>query len=104
MARNKELLMHVYFGQKPDKKCGTCCNFSRYRYKAKSYRKCLVYGDRRSVATDWNVSYMACGRWNVPFDGNESNCLVDVLRHRSRNKNTSDSLKLPGQLSFFEEE
>lgn len=58
--------MHQLFGTTPKEKCKTC---SHLHGGVNDYRKCLVYGNSRSEATDWALSWDACGLWNKPYNG-----------------------------------
>lgn len=60
-------LMHYIFGEIPDHTCGECSNLRQYHYKSRGYRKCKVYGDTRSVASDWAKKYTACGCFNCEY-------------------------------------
>jgi len=41
-----------------DKKCGTCKYIVRGKYHSKSYNKCRLLGDSRSMSTDIRVKYI----------------------------------------------
>lgn len=58
--------MHEMFGFTMGEKCKTC---SHLKGGVNEYRKCEVYGDTRSEATDWALKYDACGLWNKPYSG-----------------------------------
>lgn len=60
-------LMHHIFGEIPEHKCGECSNLRQYHYNRRGYRKCKVYGDTRSVASDWSKKYTACGCFNCEY-------------------------------------
>lgn len=76
--------------------CGECSNFKRYRYRGKNYKKCSVYGESHSEATDWNVSFEACEMFNKNYEGMP---IIDILKRSLRPKN--DEL-LDGQITFNE--
>jgi hypothetical protein len=77
--------MHKYYGKEyvtySLHKCKDCSNFNKYRYRGKDYKKCSVYGESNSEATDWNNSFEACSMFNCEFVGNT---LIDVLRHQCK--------------------
>lgn len=68
MSEKKISLMHRLFGA-TNHICKECGNFKRHKYHDRVYRKCLIYGDTNSEATDWNASYQACGKFNESYDG-----------------------------------
>lgn len=82
-----------YRGYKP-KKCGECSNFKRYKYRGKTYKKCCIYGESNSEATDWNVSYEACNMFNNPYDGTP---IIEVLKCSKRPK---EDKPIKGQITF----
>lgn len=61
MARKKEA-MYEFFG-KIDNVCANCCHLLG---DTGCYRKCEVYGVSHSEATDWALSWQACGLFNQP--------------------------------------
>ena len=69
MEVRKIELMHKLFGEKSDAKCKECSNLLRFWYRTKSYRKCAVYGATHSDATDWCISYPACGMFCKEYSG-----------------------------------
>lgn len=70
MATRKIDLMHKLFG-KSEGLCKECCNYTRYSYRDKAYRKCIAYGVTASEATDWKASYQACGLFNREYNGKD---------------------------------
>ena len=56
----KAELMYRLFG-KADGHCRDCEHLVVYKHHDKTVRKCEVYGDTRSEATDWAGKYDACG-------------------------------------------
>ena len=61
-ALRKIELMHQQFGVVAGKTCGECSNLTEHRYD-KLYRKCKIYGETSSEATDWAMRWTACGKW-----------------------------------------
>ena len=59
-ALRKIELMHRQFGVIEGKTCGECSNLTEHRYD-KLYRKCKVYGETSSEASDWAMRWKACG-------------------------------------------
>jgi hypothetical protein len=97
MARKIEA-MYQFFGRytgKEFQQCKDCCNFIRKQYNH-TYRKCLIYGDTDSEATDWKASYEACGMFNTEYAGNR---IIDILKRSPKPK---DNEPIKGQLTLFE--
>ena len=65
-ALRKIELMHRQFGVIEGKTCRECSNLTEHRYD-KLYRKCKIYGETSSEATDWAMRWKACGI--CPFCG-----------------------------------
>lgn len=82
--------MHELFGVTQGKKCKDC---EHLHGGVNEYRKCLVYGNTCSEATDWALKYDACGLWNKPYEGDVP--IVKLIR-----ANKSD-VQVEGQLSMF---
>ena len=53
--------MHDMFGTVKDV-CNNCCHLLGEKG---GYRKCEIYGVSHSAATDWAISWQACGMFNV---------------------------------------
>lgn len=88
--------MHDIFGKhscKDLRKCKECSNLIKKQY-SKNYYKCLVYGDTNSTATDWRLSYVACGQFNKEYKGNK---IIDILKHSPKAK---ESFNVKGQLTL----
>lgn len=92
MAKRKIDLMHQMFG-KTEQLCKDCDHFLRERYRDKTYRKCEVYGVTSSEASDWNVSYQACGLFDKPYGGRN---VIDFVT--SEKKKEIDNEPLEGQI------
>jgi hypothetical protein len=96
MARKIEA-MYQYFGRfsgNSSAQCKSCCNFHRYHYRDKDYKKCEAYGESNSEATDWNVSYEACGLYSMDYSGTP---IINLLKHSARPKAEEP---LAGQISI----
>lgn len=63
MTVRKLDLMHSLFG-KGEGKCGDCKHLVAYQYRGRRYRKCTIYGDTSSDASDWAKRWQACGCFN----------------------------------------
>ena len=58
--------MHHYFG-KGEGQCKDCSNLTEGWHSGTYVRKCLVYGNTHSAASDWAYKYPACGQKNKPW-------------------------------------
>lgn len=75
MTLRKIDLMHREFGFSPGNKCKTCDNLI-VQQANRRYYKCEVYGATDSEASDWRLSYDACGMYNKEYDGGDMIRLV----------------------------
>lgn len=83
--------MHELFGTCSGQKCKDC----EHLYGGvNNYRKCLIYGNTRSEATDWALKYDACGLWNKPYKAE----IPIVKLQRSDGKEES---QIDGQMELF---
>lgn len=53
--------MHEAFGVTANEKCRDCQFLHSYSVNSVPVKKCMKYGDSRSVATDWRAKWEACG-------------------------------------------
>ena len=95
MAVRKIDLMHREFGFSPGHKCKYCDNLI-VQQANRRYYKCEVYGISDSEASDWRLSYDACGMYNKVWDGNP---LIRMVKPERTMEEVLD-----GQKTFFEEE
>lgn len=60
--------MYRVYGMVPDKSCKTCvhCRFIQYN---KRYYKCDLSNLSHSTATDWRISWTACGKYEESDNG-----------------------------------
>lgn len=58
------LEMRARYGATPGRRCRTCARLICHEY-LHNYYKCTLYGMSDSAATDWRVSYPACGKWEA---------------------------------------
>jgi hypothetical protein len=86
--------MHQMFGEDKDHKCKDCCHLIREEYHGRNYFKCEVYGQSNSEATDWRLSYTACGLCNRPYDGD-----IEIYTIRDTQRQNEP---LEGQMSLFD--
>lgn len=87
-------LMHKYFGKAESGICKDCEHYIRFYYHDKPYRKCDVYGNTNSEATDWKQSYLACGLYpDEAYSGK------DIVRMVTGGKIRTEE-QIEGQLSI----
>ena len=76
--------MHSIFGcDTENRKCKDCMHFTRQWRGRRLVRKCDVYGESSSSATDWNASFSACGCFNRKTD--EENLYLRNSKYASKN-------------------
>lgn len=93
MATKKHDLMYQLFG-KADGLCKDCEHYIAFRYHDYNRRKCEVYGDTRSEASDWKGKAQACGLYpDKPYNGRN----VIELVHGGKPK---EDIQIDGQISF----
>lgn len=100
MAKRKIELMHSLFCKAYDeqgkcRKCKDCCHLKKYEYRGKRYYKCVPYGVTSSEASDWRLSYDACGLWGHE----EYNGDIPIIKMVS---GTKQEEQIDGQMSLFE--
>lgn len=83
--------MQLLFGTTPGEKCRDC-----YHLKGgvNEYRKCEVYGESSSEATDWALRWNACGLWNKAYGGKP---IVNL--NKGGHKKPEEQIE--GQMSLF---
>ncbi|MCL2052270.1 MAG: hypothetical protein FWG91_11190 [Lachnospiraceae bacterium] len=92
---NKIHLMHKLFGI-GDGFCKDCRHFTSEKHNLKKYRKCRVYGESRSEATDWNAGFAACGLFpGKPYAGDRT--IVSTMTKGKR-----EETEIPGQMTIFD--
>ena len=68
MIERKIAAMHKRFGMCGALQCRGCCHLISGEWHDRRYHKCEIYGLSHSEATDWRLSWRACGMYNVPQD------------------------------------
>ncbi|MBR3646203.1 MAG: hypothetical protein IKN54_07265 [Lachnospiraceae bacterium] len=86
--------MHQLFGISEQHKCKDCEHLIRETYRGRNYFKCSVYGQSNSEATDWRLSYTACGLHNRPYDGDME--IISIRPAKEPDK------PLEGQIGIFD--
>jgi hypothetical protein len=92
--------MHRAYGTDPLHKCGTCGNLTRNTYN-RVYFKCEIYGNSSSVATDWAMSWAACGMYNKPLPAYQRT-MINILKHAKRKSEVYE--RAEGQMDIFDME
>ena len=92
----KAELMRSLFGQY-DAKCKDCIHL---KGGVNEYRKCRLYGNSASEATDWALSWQACGMFNQPVKDD----FVTIIQRKKRGFYSSQvpEAQCDGQLSLFD--
>lgn len=89
--------MHRLFGVLADKRCEDCTNLRKYYYRGLNLRKCAVYGETHSEASDWRKKYTACGMFNKEWKGR------DIIRMKQMGKREVDEEQpIEGQMNLWE--
>ena len=93
----KAELMRNLFGQY-DAKCKDCIHL---KGGVNEYRKCELYGNSASEATDWALSWQACGMFNQPVKDD----FVPIIQRKKRGFYSvhKEPVQCEGQISLFEE-
>lgn len=84
MVDRKINAMHKEYGVEWGKTCKDCSHCMRYAPTDRHYYKCELYGITGSEATDWRLSWVACGMYNVDVNLNMRNTLIEVLKRRQK--------------------
>ena len=89
--------MHTLYGTRPGRKCGDCDYLCSYLANRRYY-KCRLYGVSSSEATDWRLSYEACGQIDRP--GQVINPRYTVLERIKRERLNGCAVVLDGQIAM----
>lgn len=87
--------MHSMFGTESGRICKDCDHLVVYRHHNRMVRKCEIYGDTRSEASDWAQSWDACGLIDREWHG------IPIIK-TSRWKDKKTDEQIPGQISIFD--
>lgn len=97
MNDRKIAAMHREYGT-ADRTCKGCLHLIRYdSWAGRHYFKCKAYGESNSEATDWRVSYTACGLYNQPIKG-----LYPLIERMKHQKKTVEEGPIDGQITMEE--
>lgn len=92
-------LMYSFFGiDHENRQCKNCNHFHRYMYHDKYYRKCDVYGETNSEASDWAGKNIACGMFNKEYHGGST--IINYVK-RSHHKKLPEK-PIDGQIILGE--
>lgn len=97
MALRKINLMHKFFGICEGHTCGECSNLVEEPYHGRMYRKCRLYGETHSEASDWAKRYLACGRFNTPYNGSP---IIEYVRPVRTSREEAQRIELEGQMKL----
>ena len=92
MALRKNNRMYELFGRNDAHECRTCNNLYG---EPGGYYKCLIYGRTASEASDWRLSYKACGLYNKDYKGD-----IPVI-NLNRGGKRGEDIQCEGQMSLF---
>lgn len=84
--------MHRLFGRAWGEKCANC---QHLQGGVNQYRKCEVYGESASEATDWALKWDACGLFNKPYKGD-----VPIVNLNKGGRKAAE-VQIKGQMSLF---
>ena len=99
-AKKKIYLMYELFGCSSDKDavCKNCDHLRKHNAN-RTWYKCECYGDTSSEATDWRISWTACGLFNKPYEGQKS--MIEIKKHYGRKKK---QIEIEGQMTLWQSE
>lgn len=97
MALKKIDLMHKFFGICEGHTCGECSNLVEKPYNGRVYRKCRLYGETTSEASDWAKRYLACGKFNTPYHGRH---IIELVTTARTNREEAQRIELEGQMKL----
>ena len=96
MALRKQHLMYKQFGMCEGHVCGECSNLIEGSW---GYKKCKVYGDTSSQASDWAKRWLACGMFNKKYTGGP---IIELVRRSPRKDPAAIEEPLEGQITLEE--
>ena len=81
MNERKIHAMHKRFGTCGVFRSKDCEHLIGGKYHNRQLYKCELYGLTHSEATDWRLSYQACGMYNMPQDMDGWVPLLEQIKH-----------------------
>lgn len=97
MALRKIDLMHKFFGICEGHTCRECSNLVEKRFNGRVYRKCRLYGETTSEASDWALRYLACGKFNTPYTGRP---IIELVTTARTKQEEAQRIELEGQMKL----
>jgi len=82
MNGRKIFAMHKRFGTCGAFRCKDCDHLIGGKYHDRQLYKCELYGLSHSEATDWRLSWIACGRFNEQVNTDLYTPIIKTLSHR----------------------
>lgn len=96
MTERKIFAMHKRFGTCGVFRCKDCDHLIGGKYHDKQLYKCELYGLTHSEATDWRLSYQACGMYNMPQNMDRWVPMIEQIRHAPKGQEPP----IEGQIDF----
>lgn len=81
MVERKIFAMHKRFGTCGTFRCKDCSHLVGGKYHDRQLYKCELYGLTHSEATDWRLSYQACGMFGIEQDMDRWVPVLDLVKH-----------------------
>ena len=81
MTERKIQAMHKLFGTCGVFRCKDCPHLIGGKYHDRQLYKCELYGLTHSAATDWRLSYQACGMYDMEVDMDRWVPVFDQIKH-----------------------
>lgn len=81
MVNRKIFAMHERFGTCGAFRCKDCNHLVGGKYHNRQLYKCELYGLTHSEATDWRLSYQACGMFGIEQDMSRWMPMIEQLKH-----------------------
>lgn len=97
MVDRKIFAMHKRFGACGAMRCKDCDHLIGGKWHDKQYYKCELYGVSRSDATDWRLSYQACGMYDIEVNLELWVPVLEQVKHAQRPRKNE---QLPGQMDI----
>lgn len=98
MVDRKINAMHKRFGICWGQHCKDCDHLISGEWHDRRYHKCELYGLSHSEASDWRLSWMACGMFNRPMEIELFNPVMNTL---SRKRGPEPQLEGQVDISAF---
>ena len=97
MVNRKIFAMHERFGTCGAFRCKDCNHLKKVIPTQRVCYKCELYGDTASEATDWRLSYQACGMFGIEQDMSRWVPMIEQLKHASK----PPAPPIDGQVEMF---